>query len=221
MKRKFLLLSIFLCLFLLFGGCKTQDTLSPFVSELRLNCYHSENSDFDISAGYGFIEVNKDFDGKKGQTTYVLNFRLNHVQNDMTTYNLALSFNDKEYKSTFKLNPISHNLTALIPVENFNLNEFNITLTYGSNIENIKMKSTLPKGTISYTKALSCLQNSQSKLLKTYYDTNGNFNAEITLRVLVLDNHSYWYVGLSNSNGTKALLLDGLTGKVLAVKDIF
>ena len=83
------------------------------------------------------------------------------------------------------------------------------------------MKSTLPKNTISYTKALTCLQKSQAELLKTYYDSNGNFNAEITLRVLVKDSHPYWYVGLSNANGTKALLLDGLTGKVLAVKDIF
>ena len=139
----------------------------------------------------------------------------------MITYNVSLTFNGKDYKSTFQLNPVSHNLTALLPIENFNLNEFDITLSYGSNTNVIKMKSTLPKNTISYTKALSCLQKSQAQLLKTYYDSNGNFNAEISLRVLVKDNHSYWHVGLSNQNGTKALLLDGLTGKVLAVKDIF
>ena len=220
MKRKFFCLTIFLCFLLLFSGCKTQNTLAPFVSELRSNCYHSQDSDFDISAGYGFIEINKNFDGKKGQTAHVLTFRLNH-QNDLITYNVALTFNEKEYKSTFKLNPVSHNLTAFIPVDNFNLTEFDITLSYGSENIVIKMKSTLPKNTISYTKALTCLQKSQAELLKTYYDSNGNFNAEITLRVLVKDSHPYWYVGLSNANGTKALLLDGLTGKVLAVKDIF
>ena len=221
MKKIFLCLSIFLCFILVLSGCKNESTLSPFVSELRSNCYQSQNSDFDISAGYGFIEVNKNFDGKKGQVAHVLSFRLNQIQNDMITYNVSLTFNGKDYKSTFKLNPVSHNLTALLPIENFNLNEFDITLSYGSNTNVIKMKSTLPKNTISYTKALSCLQKSQAQLLKTYYDSNGNFNAEISLRVLVKDNHPYWYVGLSNDNGTKALLLDGLTGKVLAVKDIF
>ena len=57
--------------------------------------------------------------------------------------------------------------------------------------------------------------------LKNYCDEKGNFNAEIALRVLVKDNHPYWYVGLSNTSGTKALLLDGFSGEVLAVKDIF
>ena len=221
MKRNFFCLSIFLCFFLLLSGCKAQNTLQPFVSELRSNCYQSQNSDFDISAGYGFIEVNKNFDGKKGQIMHLLTFRLNHIQNDMITYNIALNYNGKEYKSSFKLNPVSHNLTAFLPVENFNLNEFTINLSFGSDTREIQMKSTLINGTISYTKALSCLQKSQSQLLKTYYDSNGDFTAEITLRVLVKDNHSYWYVGLTSANGTKALLLDGLTGKVLAIKDIF
>ncbi len=221
MKRFLCYLSIFVCVFLLFCGCQAQNTLSPYVSELRSNCYQSQDSEFDIFAGYGFIEVNKSFDGKKSQTMHVLTFRLNQVQNDTITYNVALNFNGKEYKSTFKLNPVSHNLTAFLPVENFNLNEFEISVSFGSETKVVKMKSTLVKGTISYTKALSCLQKSQGELLKTYYNSNGDFNAEITLRVLVKDNRSYWYVGLSNSNGTKALLLDGLTGKVLAIKDIF
>ena len=221
MKRKIFCLSIVFCLLMLLCSCKTQNSLQPFVSELRSNCYHSQNSDFNISASFGFVEVNKNFDGKKGQTAYVLAFRLNDIHNDMTTYNIALSFKDKEYKSTFKLNPVSHNLTAFMPIENFDLNEFDITLSYGSEVYVIEMKSTIPDGTISYTKALSCLQNSQAELLKTYYDSNNNFTAEITLRVLVKDNHPYWYVGLSNEHGTKALLLDGFTGEVLAIKDIF
>lgn len=221
MKRKFLFLTLFLSIFLIFSGCKTENTLVPFVSELRSNCYQSDSTDFDISAGYGYIEVNKSFDGKKGQTACLLTFRLNQIQTDMITYNVSLTFNGKDYKSTFKLNPVSHNLTAFMPIENFNLNEFEIILSYGSDTRVIKMKSTLPKNTISYTKALSCLQKSQSALLKTYYDENNKFNAEITLRVLVKDSHPYWYVGLSNANGTKALLLDGLSGEVLAIKDIF
>ena len=82
------------------------------------------------------------------------------------------------------------------------------------------MKSTLPKGTISYKKALEYLQKNQSELVKSYYD-DGEFKAEICMRVLVKDNHPYWYIGLTNSTNTKALLIDGFSGEVLAIRDIF
>jgi hypothetical protein len=42
------------------------------------------------------------------------------------------------------------------------------------------------------------------------------------MRVLVKDNHAYWYIGLCDTEGKlKALLIDGFDGKVLAVRDIF
>ena len=159
-------------------------------------------------------------DGSVTQKTYAIVFRLKDVQNENITYNVALTFNGKEYKSTFKLNAVNHTLNAILPVENFNLNEFEITLSYSSTNQVIKMKSTLPKGTISHSRALVFLQKHQPDLVKSYYKDN-QFYGEICLRVLVKNNHSYWYVGLTNSESTKALLIDGISGEVLAVRDIF
>ncbi len=219
MKHK---LPIFiLCIFaLFFSGCKSQPTLDKYVSELRSNCYESIDSSISISAGYGYREKMPNLDGSVTQKTYAIVFRLKDVQNENITYNVALTFNGKEYKSTFKLNAINHTLSAIIPVDNFNLNEFDIALSYSSTNQVIKMKSTLPKGTISHSKALLCLQKHQPDLVKSYYKNN-QFCGEICLRVLVKDNHPYWYIGMSNDKGTKALLIDGFSGEVLAVRDIF
>ena len=217
LKLPILLLCISL---MLFSGCKSSPTLDGYVSELRSNCYQSVESDFLISAGYGYVEKLPNLDGKTTQRIYALVFRIKGISNENVTYHIALTFNGKEYKTTFRLNPVTHTLSAIIPVENFNQNEFDVTLSYSSTSKIVKMKSTLPKGTISYSKALLYLQKHQSALVNSYY-VNGEFNAEICLRVLVKDNHPYWYVGLSNSQSTKALLIDGLSGEVLAIRDIF
>ncbi len=219
MKRKSLI--IFLCIALmLLSGCKTQSTLDKYVSELRSNCYENVDSNIPITASYGYHEKMPNLDGSITQKVYVLIFRLKNNQNENVTYHVSLKHNGKEYKSTFKLNAVSHMHCAIMPVENFNLNEFEINLSYSSINQTVKMKSTLPKGTISHSKALEYLQKHQSELINSYF-VNGKFSAEICTRVLVKDNHPYWYIGLSNEKGTKALLIDGFTGEVLAVRDIF
>ncbi len=210
-----------LCIvFIFFVGCKSQPTLDAFVSELRSNCYESVDSSVHVSAGYGFMEKMPNLDGAISQKTYALVFRLKDNQDENITYNVSLNYNGKEYSCAFKLHPVTHTLSAIIEVDNFNVSEFEITLSYSSTNQVIKMQSTLPKGTISYSKALIYLQKHQPDLVKSYYQ-NGEFCAELCLRVLVKDNHAYWYVGITNSEGTKALLIDGFSGEVLAVRDIF
>ena len=212
---------LFLCIItMLLGGCSSKTTLDEYVSELRSNCYESVESDLNITVGYGYTEKLPNLDGNITQKTYALIFRLKDNQNENITYNITLVHNGKEYKGTFKLNAVSHTLTAILPVDNFNSSEFDITLSYSSTNQVIKMKSTLPKGTISHSKALEYLQKHQSELVNSYYK-NGEFCAEICARVLVKDSHPYWYIGLSNDKGTKALLIDGFSGEVLAVRDIF
>ena len=212
---------LILCITLMFFcGCKSQPTLDKYVSELRSNCYESVDSNIPITAGYGFMEKLPNLDGNITQKSYVLIFRLKDNQNENITYHISLNYNGKEYKSTFKLNAVSHTLSAIMPVDNFNESEFEVTLSYSSTNQVIKMKSTLPNGTISYSQALGYLQKHQGELVNSYY-IDGKFCGEICARVLVKDNHPYWYIGMSNDKGTKALLIDGFSGEVLAVRDIF
>ncbi len=219
MKVKFTIFVLCFC-FIFFAGCKSQPTLDGYVSELRSNCYESVDSDINVSAGYGFMEKLPNLDGAINQKTYVLIFRIQDTQTENITYNISLNYQGKTYDSTFKLHPVAHTLTAIMEVDKFNVSEFEITLSFSSTNQTIKMKSTLPKGTISHSKALSYLQKHQPELVKSYYQ-NGSFSGEICLRVIVKDNHSYWYVGLTNHESTKALLIDGFSGEVLAVRDIF
>lgn len=213
--------AIFISLSCLFGCTKKLD-LSSSISHLKSNIYESQNTDYKIIANYGFTEKQNNKDGKVGDKIYLLSFKFLDRALDNTTYSLALTFNNFEYKCNFKLNPISHTLDASIEVDNFNLNEFTLTLCYGSNTDVITMKSILPEKTITYTQALDHLINQQKELIDLYIDQNGNFNGEIIMRVLVKDNHPYWYVGLCDTEGKlKALLIDGFDGKVLAVREIF
>ncbi len=221
MRRKLFFLIIISCCFSLFFGCKDKPNLNAYVSELRSNYYESVNSDLKISAGYGFIEENANKDGSINNRYYLLTFRLLGVQTENVTYSLYLKYKDKEYNATFKLNPVTHGYTAGIEVDNFSANEFEITLSNGSNAQSVHMKSTLPKNTISYQKALSFLQAKQSELISSYYDENGKFTAEICAKVIIKDSHPYWYIGLSTKNNTKALLIDGFNGELLAIRDVF
>ena len=84
------------------------------------------------------------------------------------------------------------------------------------------MKSVVPTNTISYEKALDNLYNNQSHLINAYTDKDGNFNAEIYMRVVVKNDKSFWYIGIANGNNNlKALLIDAVTGEVKAIREIF
>ena len=51
---------------------------------------------------------------------------------------------------------------------------------------------------------------------------NGAFGAEITLRVFVNNEKPYWYVGLvRGEHKVVALLIDGVTGDVLAIRELY
>jgi uncharacterized membrane protein YkoI len=60
---------------------------------------------------------------------------------------------------------------------------------------------------------------------KTYIDDltkNGKFDGEIALKILVNNDTPYYYVAITDKDkNTKAMLLDAITGELLAIKDIF
>ena len=221
MRKKLKFLIAIFCVLTFLFGCKTNATLTPYVSELRSNCFESQNCDLKITAGYGFIEENKIQDGSVGKRYYLLTFRLLGVQTENITYSLTLKHNDTDYHATFKYSPILHGFTAGIELENFTLNEFDFILSNGSNTQTVHMASVVPKNTISYQTALTHLQNQQSQLINSYYDETGKFTAEICAKIIVKDSHPYWYIGLSTKESTKALLIDGFNGELLAIRDVF
>ena len=222
MKKLLLFLLPILCLPFLFTGCKSENALIPHVSELRRDLFQGESEHFSIKAGYGFKEQPFVNDGKVGSTLSLLTFRLLDKETDSVSYSIAFVFNQAEYHGVFKLNPITHSITCAIEIDNFNLKEFTVKISFGTESEEVLIKSIVPENTISYLTALDVLEKEQRSLISHYTNSNGEFLAEIYLRVLVKDGAPYWYVGFASGlDKLKALLIDGISGEILAIREIF
>lgn len=208
-----------LCLFSL-SACTKKDTLENYVSELRSNLYLGTLGDLNIKASYGFREVNQKNDGVASEKANLLTFKLLCNDDNRTSYKIKLTHNQTDYQADFKLNPVTDSVTAVMEIDGFDQNEFTVFLIKGSDKQEILMSSIVPKNAMDYKTALIKLKELQSPLLDNYTDQNGNFNAEIHARILVKDQTPYWYVGIVTNNDVKALLMDGVSGEVLAVRKV-
>lgn len=222
MKKFIVILCTFLLLLFSIPACKTQSSLIDHVSELRSDVFFGQNQTYSIKAGYGFKETPYDNDAKVCNRVYELNFILLDMESRTETFSITLNYKDKEYNALFKLNPISHALSATIKIDDFDLSSFDVVIRCDSSSQTITLNSLLPANTISYLDALNHLEKNQKNLIDSYRNSDGSFGAEIYLRVLVKDQKAYYYVGLASGNhNLKALLLDGSTGKVLAIREVF
>ena len=220
MKKKWLFVLIFVLFLTAFSGCKSQNSLINNVSELRTDVFYGQSQNYKVKAGYGFKETPFNADGKISEKDYFLTFRLIDREIDDQTYTISFQFGEQNYNADFKLSPVSHSLIASVEIENFNKKSFTIIISNASNHEDVEMASLLPENTLTFTSVLEKLQRTQSDLLKNYADENGNFNAEIHLRVLVKNEKPYWFIGLVEKDKMKAFLMDGLNGEILAVREV-
>ncbi len=230
MKNSRIKITILVCFITLFcallplisSGCQRPNPLIEKVSELRSNVYRGECQYFTLRATYGFKETPYVSDGNLGEKVYSLEFKIEgHTSINVQTI-VILERNGNEYRQEFKLDPVTHSVKAKIEIEDFSEKTFTVTVLYGSTTSTIELRSIVPENAIDYKTALESLYNEQSSLISKYLDDDKNFIGEITARILVKDNHPYWYVGLTSSSGElKALLIDGITKEVLAIREIF
>ena len=206
----------------MFSACQKENPLFEYVSELRSDVFFGQSENYSIKASYGFKETPYNNDGDVKTRVYILHFILLDKEIEQATYTLTMQFNGFDYSAEFKLNPVSHVASADLEINDFTLKSFNATVNCGSENETITLSSTLPENTITPQTALESIYKHQKSLVDSFYSSDGTFNAEIYLRVLVKDAKPYYYVGFgSGNNSLKAFLLDGLTGEVLAIRQIF
>lgn len=229
MKKIFkVIFSLSLCLtffasFLLFGAasCEKKKSLSDFVSELRTDVFEGSSENYSLKAAYGFKESPFANDGVIGEKIYSLSFVLTNKLADDVKRKIIFSHNGEEYRADFKFNPSSDSFTANVEADCFAAKEFSVKIVAGSEAEEIILKSVVPPSTISSNAALEFLSSEQAALIETYKNENGDFTGEISERIIVKNEKPYWYIGLLNGKGgTKALLIDGLSGEILAVREI-
>ncbi len=219
--KKLLAIILLFTLTLCLSACAKQEGLSKYVSDLRSNLYQGQSQSFTVKGGYGFKETPYQNDGKVGEKIYALTLKLVGEETNQASFTASIDYNGQTRAQTFKLSPVSHSLITTIEIEGFNLDEFDITISCGDKSETVTMRSIVPLDTISYEKALTCLQQSNPELIKAFSNADGELNAEIHARIIVKNDKAYWYIGFAGGNDLlKALLVDGATGEVLAIREI-
>jgi len=133
----------------------------------------------------------------------------------------VITFNKISYTEVFKFDPLTNNLSANFNIENFSDKTFDITLFYLDTSSTITLNSIKPTNALSVNDALNFLQKNQPTLIDGYFDENKNFNAELFVRLIVEKEKPYYYIGIATSKKVVAFLLDGYTGEVLSIKEVF
>lgn len=221
MKKSLLTLFLFVvALLCCFSGCSESTSLSSYVSELKTCVYEGQGERYKLQASYGFREEPFQKNGKVGKTVYKLTIKLLETTEVDSTFTLSFDFNGTDYEKNLSLSQGRASLSAEFEIEGFDKKEFTVNLSKGNERETITLRSIIPNDTITFDKALLSLEKSQSKLLENYYDEN-KFNAELHLRIVVKDGKAYWYVGIATEKDLKALLIDGNSGEVLAIRNVF
>ncbi len=226
MKKIFLILSVVLALSVMLTGCdcsgkKEVDYLSH-VSELRSEVYEGKSEDYTLKASYGFRETPYINDGKVGKQVYYLTFEMVNVTNLDLTYFLNFTHDGQTYEKQFNLNHHRSALFCEIEIKDFNENSFTVSVGTLKDMQEIVMQNAIPENSLDYKGAINSLIKSQPSLLDNYKDEDGDFCAEIYARILVKDGKAYWYIGIASGNGgLKAMLIDGKTGEILAVREVF
>lgn len=215
--RKFIVL--ILGFTVIFSGCGKTNPYLNYVSELRQEIYQGFAEETEITAVYGFCESPYLNDGKTGKIIHGFIFKLK-ILPDETKRVLKLTKGDTEYSAAFTLDSLTGEYKATMEINENLGKEFTAALILGDKTVPVIFKSIVPDNCISYGDALKVLENKQGALLNSYVKDE-TFSAEIYMRVFVKDGAPYWYIGIAAGNDRlKALLIDGISGELLAVRDV-
>lgn len=208
-------------IFIFSPACKSQTGLMEYVSELRENIYEGENDFYTLKACYGFKENPYAKTQTESDKIYTLDFTLKGKETDSISRSVSLTFNGKTYQSKFFLDPITDTVKAQVEIQDFSEKEFSADIISSTDKSTILMKSTLPENTVDKLTALKYLEKNQANLINAYITEDGVFDGKIHLKVIVKDQKPYWYAGITaNDKNLKALLIDGFSGEVLAIREV-
>ena len=218
--KKFVVFMIIFGIFLTFCGCKTNNPYINRVSELRQDIYTGTFGNDTVTAYYGYCEYPFINDGKAGEPVYGYTFKLNAIADEIRRVAELVSDNGT-LSAEFKYDDVTGEYKAKIETKTHFIKEFTIDLICGTETTKVKLTSVIPENCLNYENVLDKLAEKQKSLFAAY-TVDGNFSAEIYMRVFVKNEKPFWYVGLASGNEKlKAFLIDGYSGDLLAVRDIF
>lgn len=218
--RKFIVITAVLSCVIFTAGCKDNNLYADKISELRQDIYTGNTENLNITANYGFNENLSFTDGKAAEKVYGYTFKL-HIIPDGARRSVEFSDGNKTYGAVFELDDFTSEYKAFIEIQKHLGTQFTARITCGTETQNVILTSVVPENTISYEKALSFLVEKQKPLFDAY-TANGEFTAKIRMRIFVKEQKPYWYIAIEpDENKLKAMLIDGFSGELLAVRDVF
>lgn len=220
MKKLFIVLAALSAL-LLFSGCKSENSLFPYVSEVRRDILCGEADGYLVKAYLYECENPKIDDGKVGALTPYIRFILKGELQSEATYTLNFSLKGKDYASSFKINPLSGEHTLDAEIDDINFNTLTVTVLKADTRITIPLSSAVTEGTLSPEEAVKKIYENNSSLFDAYKNGDGTFAAEIRLKITVKDGKTYYFFGIADGKTYKAFLADGVSAEVLAVREVF
>ncbi len=203
-------------------SCKT-DKIMNCVTTYLSNSYSGENQNVSLLASYGF-ETKTLTDKTNNKTQKIKVYSLNVILKDVllteVTYGASVTFNGKDYKGTFSFSPIKNVYVAKIDIENFFVDNFDITVSYSGVNVVVNMSSTISKDILPLEKALERI-NETTNVFDVFMDGNQNYDMKIFAKVLSRKEKTYYYVSVSNSQKMYAFLIDAVSGEMLAKRTVF
>ena len=226
--KKFIILVMLLCTCVIFiDACspKTLALVQENIAEVHYNIYAGASDEVSCTYSAGKREIDYKLNGYAtelidfGLITFVVNNP--NVVADAPSF--ELSYGKVKTEGVLEQNPYDGSYVADIKQIITTPTEMIATIKLGSYVKNITLYAISPAWKITYNDALQIATKHANKTLKTLV-SNNEFLGETHIKILTdtsgngLDTY-YWFVSFLGRQGTKvAVLIDTMTGAVLAIK---
>ena len=223
MKKILIFTIILLTLIFPSLSCKRQEfSLANYVVEYRENILYGENENYKIKCYYGYNV--KNFNGTKisdNDKEYYLTIILLNKSDDSSKIYADFTLNGKNYSDAFSFSPVNSRIDCTFEIEKTKLTELEVKIKNSSDIQNVKLLTTIPNDTMSFEKALNHYYTQQKSYIDNFLKDE-LFNAKLSVRIVEKDGKAYYYIGLTDlSKKTRACLIDGISGEILAIREVF
>lgn len=209
-----------LCSLLFLYSCEKDQGLLPYLSEVRTDILTGESENYSVKACVIKTESPLTDDGKTEKLIPFLRFFLK-AEDLNAVYKIDFIIGENAYSRDFSLDPASGEFTASVETDELTQKTLDVRISCAGNVESINLTSIVPENALTHTAVLDAVLLNNPELFNAYRDEEGNFLAEIRLKITVKDDKPYYFFGIVDGKSRKAFLADGITGEVLAIRNVF
>ena len=216
--KKFIVLLAAIFMLTTVCACSENDKTFERISQLREDIFYYGDEEFSL---YAYPELRENpfvEDGYAGKTDNYIIFKLTTAGNKEPIESPTVYFelNDKIYTKQFDFLPLAVNLYCQVDVDELPVGNFSVTIKFNGTEKDINFESLKKNSTFSYKDIINLAKQCNNITVKDFFENPDNY--ELRLRLIENSGFNYWYVGISGENSV-ALLYDGETGELIAVKD--